>query len=114
MSEQGNVVRIDVLTSDDLERENSGTSPNQPRVKYIAMDKVSSVSVSKTYTKSSQQNSIDFINHLMGQMALPIRVICTDNGSMFQGEFEEHLMKLGLRHEKLSPTQSMIPTGIRN
>jgi hypothetical protein len=103
MSAQGKCVRIDVLMSDDAERENSGTGPNQPRVKYIAIDKVRSVSVSKTYTKSSQQNSIDFINHLMSQKALPMRVICTDNGSMFQREFEKHLMKLGLRHERLSP-----------
>lgn len=103
MSVQSNFIRIDIRMSDTVEHENSGTSLNYRQVEYSAIDEVRSIRVSKTYTKASEQNSIDFVNYLMKKVAISIQLICTDNSLMFQGGFEEHLMKLGLRHERLSP-----------
>jgi hypothetical protein len=101
---QGNRMLIDIRITDAHASGNLDSHILDRPVRYLALDERGLIRSDKTYNKSTQQNSIDFINHLMAHVTMSIHIICTDNGLAFQGEFERHLAKLGLRHERFSPS----------
>jgi hypothetical protein len=98
-------LRIEIRMGEfNLIEDNNSHHQSQP-VKYIARDERGLVMASKTYNNATPWNSIDFIDYLMQQVGMPIRVIRADMSLVFQRKFEEHLMKLGIQFERTNPSQ---------
>jgi hypothetical protein len=86
----------------------SDTAPHQLRrsVKYVALNGAGSILATKTYAQATRQNSINFINYVLGRTSTPIRIIRTDWSLVFEGEFARHLAILNLRHERVAPYEA--------
>jgi hypothetical protein len=103
MGFQGNRMTVDIRMAENYVTDNSDTFLRHRPVKYLALDEIGVLRFSHTYNEATRQNSVDFISRLMKHVTIPIHIICTDNGLVFQREFERHLEKLGLRHEQRCP-----------
>jgi hypothetical protein len=81
------------------------TAPHHLRqsVKYVALNGAGSILATKTYAQATQQNSINFINYVLGRTSTPIRIIRTDWSLVFEREFARHLSIFNLRHERVAP-----------
>lgn len=94
---------IDVRVAGSGQVEDTISRRSQQTVKYVALSGTGSVLATKTYAQSTRQNSIDFINYVLGRASSHIRVIRTDWSLVFEGEFARHLTILNLRHERIAP-----------
>ncbi len=65
---------------------------------YSAIDVQGKVAFSLPYSRLNSRNTKDFFVKLQSVYPLTIRTIQTDNGSEFQGEFEEHLKVQKIPH----------------
>ena len=65
---------------------------------YSAIDVKGKMAFSLPYSRLSSRNMKDFFTQLQRFYPLSIRVVQTDNGSEFQGEFEEHLKAQKITH----------------
>ena len=52
----------------------------------------------KIYEKHTQENAIDFVDHIIENFPFRIKEIRTDNGHEFQANFHWHVEDLGIRH----------------
>ena len=68
------------------------------RFQYSAIDDATRIRVLKIYARHTQQNAIDFIDHVVREMPFRIRQIRTDNGHEFQALFHWHILDGGMEH----------------
>lgn len=95
MTSQASWIMIDVSLVDTLL---AGSNLTRPYI-YTAFDESAQEVAAKTYTAMNTQHSIDFVNHVVASIPFSVHTVRTDRGKVFQGEFEQHLEKLGIRHE---------------
>ena len=65
---------------------------------FNAIDCYSKLAYSKVYNSITSTNAADFVNSLINFFPFLIESIQTDNGAEFLGEFDDHLIKIGLTH----------------
>ena len=94
-------IDIRIATSEPV----SDTIPHHLRrsAKYVALNGAGSILATKTYAQATRQNSINFINYVLGRTSTPIRIIRTDWNLVFEREFARHLAILNLRLERVAP-----------
>jgi transposase InsO family protein len=68
------------------------------RFQYTAIDDATRVRALKIYEKHTQENAIDFVDHIIEKFPFRIKEIRTDNGHEFQAKFHWHVEDLGIRH----------------
>ncbi len=76
------------------------------RYQYTAIDDATRVRCLKIYSRHTQSNAINFIDHIIEKFPFRIKQIRTDNGSEFQATFHWHCHDQGLEHvyiKKASP-----------
>lgn len=73
------------------------------RFQYTAIDDATRIRALKVYTKHTQANAIDFINHVTDKFPFRIHTVQTDNGHEFQAQFHWHCEDLGMRHVYIKP-----------
>jgi transposase InsO family protein len=73
------------------------------RFQYTAIDDATRIRVLKLYDKHTQNNAIDFIDHVVSKVPFRIHTVRTDNGHEFQAKFHWHLHDLGIRHFYIKP-----------
>ena len=81
-------------------------SPEAKQVKrfqYTAIDDATRIRAIRIYKRHTQQNAIDFINHVIEKFPFRIHTIRTDNGHEFQAKFHWHVEDLGIRHVYIKP-----------
>ncbi len=65
---------------------------------YSGIDVRGKFSLALPYSQRNSHNSVDFLQKFQQVYPLPIRVVQTDNGSEFLGEFEDYLRQIQIRH----------------
>jgi transposase InsO family protein len=70
---------------------------------YTAIDDATRIRAMKIYNRHTQQNAIDFIDHVISKFPFRIHTVRTDNGHEFQAKFHWHLQDLGIRHFYIKP-----------
>ncbi len=65
---------------------------------YSGIDVRGKFTLALPYSQRNSQNSVDFLQKFQHVYPLPIRVVQTDNGGEFLGEFEDYLRKEQIRH----------------
>lgn len=65
---------------------------------YSGIDVRGKFSLALPYSQRNSQNSVDFLRKFQQVYPLPIRVVQTDNGSEFLGEFEAYLREQQIPH----------------
>ena len=78
------------------------------RFQYTAIDDATRVRALKIYTKHTQANAIDFVNHVIDKFPFRIKEIRTDNGHEFQAKFHWHVEDLGIRHAYIKPSSPQL------
>jgi hypothetical protein len=80
----------------------------------MAFGESAQVLAAKVYAAMNTQHSIDFINHAVANIPFSVHTVSTDRDGAFQGEFEQHLVKLSIRHELVISDRERIenPLGI--
>jgi len=73
------------------------------RFQYTAIDDATRIRALKIYNQHTQQNAIDFINHVIDKFPFRINTVRTDNGHEFQAKFHWHLADLGIQHAYIKP-----------
>ena len=73
------------------------------RFQYTAIDDATRIRAIKVYLKHTQQNAIDFIDHVIEKFPFRIQTVRTDNGHEFQSKFHWHVEDLGMRHAYIKP-----------
>jgi transposase InsO family protein len=73
------------------------------RFQYTAIDDATRIRALKVYEKHSQQNAMDFIDHVVEKFPFRIHTIRTDNGHEFQAKFHWHVEDLGMTHRYIKP-----------
>lgn len=73
------------------------------RFQYTAIDDATRIRALKIYEQHTQQNAIDFIDHVVNKFPFRIHTVRTDNGHEFQAKFHWHLADLGIRHVYIKP-----------
>lgn len=73
------------------------------RFQYTAIDDATRIRALKIYERHSQQNAIDFIDHVVAKFPFRIHTIRTDNGHEFQAKFHWHVEDLGMTHRYIKP-----------
>lgn len=68
------------------------------RFQYTAIDDATRVRVLKIYNRHTQENAIDFVNHVVNKLPFRIKMVRTDNGHEFQALFHWHLKDIGIEH----------------
>jgi len=68
------------------------------RFQYSAIDDATRIRVLKIYSRHTQENAIDFIDHVVEKMPFRIKQIRTDNGHEFQALFHWHVLDKGMQH----------------
>jgi hypothetical protein len=54
--------------------------------------------VLRLYERNDQKSAIQFVDHIVEKLPLPVEQIQTDNDSEFQTLFHWHVLDLGIRH----------------
>ncbi len=73
------------------------------RFQYTAIDDATRIRAMKIYNRHTQQNAINFIDHVISKFPFRIHTVRTDNGHEFQAKFHWHLQDLGIRHFYIKP-----------
>src|SRR5215208_1812114 len=73
------------------------------RFQYTAIDDATRIRALRVYEKRSQQNAMDFIDHVVEKFPFRIQTIRTDNGHEFQAKFHWHVEDLGMTHSYIKP-----------
>ncbi len=73
------------------------------RYQYTAIDDATRVRFLKIYNRHTQNNAIDFMNHVIKKLPFRIKMVRTDNGHEFQARFHWHLLDLGINHVYIKP-----------
>lgn len=73
------------------------------RYQYTAIDDATRIRALKIYDKHTQDNAIDFVDHVVERFPFRIQTIRTDNGHEFQAKFHWHVEDLGMRHIYIKP-----------
>ena len=73
------------------------------RFQYTAIDDATRIRVLKIYEKHNQQNTINFIDHVIKKFPFRIQTVRTDNGHEFQAKFHWHVEDQGIRHVYIKP-----------
>jgi transposase InsO family protein len=81
----------------------SSEGPVVKRFQYTAIDDATRIRTLKMYKKHTQQNAIDFIDHVITKFPFRIHTVRTDNGHEFQAKFHWHVEDLGIRHVYIKP-----------
>jgi transposase InsO family protein len=81
----------------------SSEGPVVKRFQYTAIDDATRIRTLKIYKKHTQQNAIDFIDHVITKFPFRIHTVRTDNGHEFQAKFHWHVEDLGIRHVYIKP-----------
>lgn len=68
------------------------------RYQYTAIDDATRIRALKVYARHTQENAIDFVNHVVKKFPFRISTIRTDNGHEFQSLFHWHVEDLGMSH----------------
>lgn len=73
------------------------------RFQYTAIDDSTRIRVLRVYNKHTQNNAIDFIDHVMSRVPFRVHTVRTDNDHEFQAKFHWHLHDLGIEHVYIKP-----------
>lgn len=73
------------------------------RFQYTAIDDATRIRALKIYLKHTQENAIEFMDHVIGRFPFRIHTVRTDNGHEFQAKFHWHLSDLGINHVYIKP-----------
>ena len=73
------------------------------RFQYTAIDDATRIRALKVYTRHTQANAIDFVDHVIDKFPFRIQEIRTDNGHEFQAKFHWHVEDKGIRHAYIKP-----------
>ena len=73
------------------------------RFQYTAIDDATRIRALKVYDKHTQENAVDFIDHVLERFPFRLHTIRTDNGREFQAKFHWHVEDLGMRHVYIKP-----------
>ena len=65
---------------------------------YSGIDVRGKFSLALPYSQRNSRNSVDFLRQFQQIYPLPIRIVQTDNGSEFLGDFEDYLRQAQIRH----------------
>ncbi len=68
------------------------------RYQYTAIDDATRVRALKVYSRHTQKNAIDFVDHIIDKFPFRIQQIRTDRGHEFQAQFHWHVEDQGIRH----------------
>jgi transposase InsO family protein len=68
------------------------------RYQYTAIDDATRIRALKVYARHTQENAMDFVNHVVEKFPFRISTIRTDNGHEFQSLFHRHVEDLGMKH----------------
>lgn len=68
------------------------------RYQYTAIDDATRVRALKIYNRHTQENAIDFVDHIIQKFPFRIQQIRTDRGHEFQARFRWHVEDLGIQH----------------
>ncbi len=79
----------------------NGTKLN--RYQYTAIDDATRVRALKVYTRHTQKNAINFVDHVIDKFPFRIQQIRTDRGHEFQALFHWHVEDKGIRHVYIKP-----------
>lgn len=67
--------------------------PNRKKVRrfqYTAIDDATRIRAMKVYSKHTQKNAIDFVDHVIKKFPFRIHTVRTDHGHEFQAQFHWH------------------------
>lgn len=78
------------------------------RYQYTAIDDATRVRALKVYSRHTQANAIDFVNHVIEKFPFRIQQIRTDNGHEFQAKFHWHVEDLGIQHVYIKPSSPQL------
>ena len=73
------------------------------RFQYTAVDDATRIRALKIYTRHTQANAIDFIDHVVERFPFRIHTVRTDHGHEFQVRFHWHVQDQGMRHVYIKP-----------
>jgi transposase InsO family protein len=73
------------------------------RFQYTAIDDATRIRALKIYTRHTQKNAIDFIDHVIEKFPFRIHTVRTDRGHEFQALFHWHVEDKGIRHVYIKP-----------
>lgn len=65
---------------------------------YCAIDSKTKFALTLNYKTKTSRNTVDFWQRFQSVYPLTVTAIQTDNGAEFLGEFDDHLIKVGLPH----------------
>lgn len=78
------------------------------RFQFTAIDDATRIRALKVYTRHTQANAIDFVDHVIATFPFRIREIRTDNGHEFQARFHWHVEDKGIRHAYIKPSSPQL------
>jgi transposase InsO family protein len=73
------------------------------RFQYTAIDDATRIRALRVYTRHTQKNAIDFIDHVIEKFPFRIHTVRTDRGHEFQALFHWHVEDKGIRHVYIKP-----------
>jgi transposase InsO family protein len=73
------------------------------RYQFTAVDDATRIRALKVYDRHTQENAIDFIDHVVSRFPFRIYTVRTDNGHEFQAKFHWHVEDQGMRHVYIKP-----------
>ena len=73
------------------------------RFQYTAIDDATRIRALKIYNRHTQQNAIDFIDHVIERFPFRIHTVRSDDGHEFQAKFHWHVADLGIKHVYIKP-----------
>jgi transposase InsO family protein len=68
------------------------------RFQYTAVDDATRIRALKIYTRHTQANAVDFVDHVVERFPFRIHTIQTDRGHEFQSQFHWHVEDAGIDH----------------
>lgn len=95
----GHHVQVDVKFLDFKDQQEQKVR----RFQYTAIDDATRIRALKVYERHTQENAIEFINHVVDKFPFRIATIRTDNGHEFQAKFHWHVEDLGMTHRYIKP-----------